>query len=76
MKYPMGTIFNPPKAFDWHGEVVGVKNSKYQIMWSDGYGNSARYSEKQLDEIIHISLLTWKLPYTINHDFDEELFTV
>lgn len=76
MKYPVGTIFRPPKMFKWHGEVILHLDGKYQVRWSDGYGNSTRYSEKQMEEIIKVSQLTWTLPYTINHDFDEDLFEV
>lgn len=74
MKYPVGTIFRPPTMFNWCGEVMEHENGKYRIKWSDGYGNAQRYSEERMEEIIKISHLTWTLPYTINHDFDEDLF--
>ena len=74
MKYPVGTIFHPPKGFDWSGKVLSNKDGKYKIFWTDGYGIGARYTEEQLQEIIKISRLTWALPYTIG--IDEELFTI
>ena len=76
MKYPIGTVFRPPKMFKFSGEVVEHVGGKYRIHWTDGYGNSRIYTEKQMEEVIEISHLTWTLPYTINHDFDEDLFNV
>jgi hypothetical protein len=79
MKYPVGTIFRPPKEFDWSGEILEYETDtfeeKYVIQWDD-FSTTHSYSEEYLEEVIHHSLLTYKLPYTINHDFDEELFSV
>lgn len=76
MKYPVGTIFKSPKGFTTTGEVIAHWDNHYRIHWSDGHGNHVRYTEEMLAEVINICGLSWTLPYTINHDFDEELFNL
>ena len=75
MKYPIGTILIPHEQYFTGGVVAEHKGGKYRIEWDDSVGNNRFWNERQLDEIIRDLKLSWRLPYTINHDFDEDLFT-
>lgn len=74
MRFPIGTVFKPPKGFTWSGKVIGHVNGCYQIHWTDNHGNGRTYTETQLREIIKVCELSWTLPYVIG--IDEDLFNI
>ena len=76
MKYPIGTKFIPHHPQFTGGVVVEHKGGKYRVEWDDGIGNTQYYSERKMDELIKELMLTWRLPYTINHEGYEDLFKI
>jgi hypothetical protein len=52
MKYPIGTLFKPPKGFNWTGEVIGHERNRYQMHWTDGHGNNRDYGLMDMVTIV------------------------
>jgi len=75
MRYPVGTILKSHSPLNWYGEVIGIKNGKYLITWSDAvFSGPTLYNERELRRLVRDGDMTWVLPFT--QHLPEELFTI